>query len=110
MKEFPRKLIPLNRDKFNDYKFNRDLCKLRQKIVEYMYSGDRGGLDLKSSTNKNTMYDYNLTDERLVSVARQELHSLGWKTSLAYGNTTLFIYVSEDELPSQLSMSEDIEC
>ena len=109
MKEFPKKLIPGNREKFTEYKFNRELCKLRQKVVEYLYSGDKGGLDLKSSKDGNGLYDYSNIDERLIATVRNELEKLGWKTNLAYGNTTLFIYEKDDEIPHSLQQSEEID-
>jgi hypothetical protein len=107
MKTFPDKLRPCNKYKFVEYKFNRELCKLRQKIVDYMYSEDNGGFDLKSST-ENGLFSYNHIDEKLIETIRIELHDLGWKTKLAYGNTTLFIYSDEKDLPLMSDM-EPIE-
>lgn len=98
MKAFPDKLVPQNRRYFPEYKFNRDLCMLRQKIVEYLYSEEKGGFDLRSS-NSNGQYSYSHIDDRLIEEVRKELHIKGWKTKLAYGNTVLFIYENEEELP-----------
>lgn len=100
MKTFPDKLKPQNRIHFKEYRFNRELCKLRQKIVDYMYSEEKGGFDLKSSVDDNNQYSYSHIDDKLIEAARNELHILGWKTKLAYGNTTLFIYDDEKELPN----------
>lgn len=99
MKSFPDKLKPQNKSSFGEYKFNRDLCKLRQRIVDYLYSGDKTGFDLKLSQGDNNQYNYSHIDTRLVEVVTEELKSLGWKTKVAYGNTTLFIYTDNEELP-----------
>lgn len=107
MKSFPDKLRPENRDKFStEYKFSRDLCKLRQRIVDYMYSGDTKGFDLKYSTDSNGQYDYSTISKNLIDNVRKELHDLGWNTELAYGETTLFIFKERSELPLMSDMQE----
>ena len=98
MKSFPEKLKPQNKIYFKEYKFNRELCKLRQKIVDYIYSEEKGGFDLKSNTDNN-QYSYSHIDDKLIEAICNELNSLGWKTKLLYGDTTLFIYNDESELP-----------
>jgi len=107
MKTFPDKLTPANKNRFKEYKFNRELCKLRQKIVDYMYSGDTKGFDLKQ-TQENGMYNYSTIDNELVDAACKELESLGWNIKLAYGGTTLFIFDDKSELP-QISDMEEID-
>ena len=107
MKSFPSKLIPENRHLFDtEYKFNRELCKLREKIIDYMYSGDHKGFDLKSSTDSNGQYEYKTIDSKLVSSVCKELLELGWNTEIAYGETTLFIYKDRSELPIMSEMEE----
>ena len=108
MKQFPDKLKPQNKSHFAEYNFNRNLCKLRQRIVDYMYSEEKGGFDLKSSTDDNGQYTYAHIDDKLIQAICDELHTLGWKTKLCYGNTTLFIYEKEEELPN-ISDAEMIE-
>lgn len=106
MKSLPDKLIPRNKKLFSSYRFNRELCKLRQQVVDYMYSEEKGGFDLKSSRDSQGQYSYSSIDEKLVEAIRSELHILGWKTKLAYGNTTLFIYENERELPDMSDIEE----
>lgn len=93
MKSFPTKLVPQNKNKFSDYRFNRELCYLRKKIVEYMYSGDEKGFDLTTPIHNNTTdNDYKTINSLLIEKIRNELHSLGWETTLCYGDTLLYIY------------------
>lgn len=99
MKTLPDKLIPENKQKFDEYRFNRELCKLRQKIVDYMYSGDTRGFDLKTLHENDSLYTYSHIDIKLVKQICKELNEKGWKTKIAFGNTTLFIYEREEELP-----------
>ena len=108
MKKFPDKLKPSNRKNFKEYLFNRELCKLRQKITDHIYIEElllqddkdkkRGGFDLKSNKDDNGNYCYQHIDMKLVVAIRKELNNLGWNTKLAYGNTTLFIYEHSDEI------------
>ena len=75
MKIFPDKIKPQNRNKFIEYKFNRELCKLRQSIVEYLYTEEEnkikkenyklGGFDLKE-VNTNSLYNCKHIDIKLV--------------------------------------------
>lgn len=90
MKGFPSRLIPTNRDKFPQYRFNRELCKLRAKVVDYMYSGDTGGMDLELQPDIKS---------ELLEKITTELHILGWKTLLEFGDSTLFIYTDDNDLP-----------
>lgn len=109
MKSFPDKLRPENRENFmTEYRFNRDLSKLRQRIVDYMYSGDNKGFDLKSSTDSNGQYEYSTINNDLINAVCKELQNLGWNTYLAYGETTLFIFKHRSELPLMSDM-EDID-
>lgn len=107
MKTFPDKLRPENRSKFASYKFNRDLCKLRARVYEYVVSGDTKGFDLREDSENKSMYSSEHIDDELVNTICEELENdLGWKTKLAYGKTVLFIYDKEDELPSIPDMEE----
>lgn len=111
MKQFPDKLCPKNKHLFNEYKFNRDLCKLRQRITEYLYleygtnnTGKKGGFDLKSVTDEKGQYSYEHIDDVLIDTIIFELNILGWKTKLAYGRTTLFVYENDEDIPDTSSM------
>lgn len=107
MKSFPDKLRPENRELFStEYRFSRDLCKLRQRIVDYLYSGDNKGFDLKSTVDSDGQYQYTTIQKDLVDVVCKELHDLGWNTEFAYGFTTLFIFKERSELPRMSDMEE----
>lgn len=107
MKTFPDKLRPENRDRFvTEYRFNRELCKMRQRIVDYLYSGDNKGFDLKSSTDSNGLYEYSTINPEVVDAVCKELQTLGWNTEFAYGETTLFIFKERSELPLMSDMEE----
>lgn len=107
MKSFPDKLRPENRKQFKEFEFNRELCKLRAKVYEYIISMDMKGFDLKESQTSNREYSYSSIDKSLVDGICAELEELGWKTKIAYGNTVLFIYNKESELP-KMSDAEEI--
>ncbi len=111
MKEFPTKLVINNIDKFKEYKFNRECCKLRQNIIDYIYTFEtnkkQGGFDLK---NNNEGYISNkIIDINIIKRICKELEDLGWKTKMAYGNTTLFIYKNEDDIPTNINEMEIID-
>lgn len=108
MKTFPSKLIPSNKHLFPKYKFNREVCKLRQKVVDYLYSGEKGGLDLKVSSDSN--YNFKNINKEVVNQVIKELEDLGWKTKLVYADTTLLIYEDEKELDETHKNGEEIDC
>ncbi len=110
MKSFPDKLRPENREHFLEYKFNRDLCKFRAIVYEYIISevvSQPGGLDLKTKQDMHGEYTYGHVEESIVDTICEELQNLGWKTKKAYGNSVLFIYKHEKELP-RMSDTEEI--
>lgn len=108
MKEFSDKLRPENRKQFSEFRNNRELCKLRQRIVDYLYSENTNGFDLKTN-HGSEQYDYTTTNKNLIDIIQKELQTLGWNTILAYGGTTLFIYKEKSELPLMSDMDE-IDC
>lgn len=104
MKSFPTKLVPQNKNKFSEYRFNRELCYLRRKIVEYMYSGDEKGFDLTTPLHNRMNNEYTI-NPLLIEKIRNELHSLGWETTLCYGNTVLYIYDKKNPPPELYNCS-----
>jgi hypothetical protein len=104
MKEFPHQLRPENINHFSEYKEKRILGYLRTYIVEEMWKTPTNQNDEKSNISKS--WEINLTnmnlggfnigwkiDKRLVDIVAGELNELGWKTSMGYGDTMLFITV-----------------
>lgn len=99
MKEFPELLNVKNKDRFQEFHYNRTLLYLRKDIYEHMLK----------SINENNFYDLdkfnklhlnNMDDlQKMVQDIMSELKYLGWKSKLSFGNTALFIY-STDNPPS----------
>ena len=115
MKTFPAKMIPDNIEKFGQFCENRQLCYLRENILNYIYEKlpaeliqvaltgierrELKGFDL---TVNSTGDEYNLKtiNMNLVNKIRDELHALNWKTKVGYGNTVLFIYDKDSNAPN----------
>ena len=92
MKEFPLKLNPKNCHLFPQMKFNIALENWRIKTFNYILNDQKNGLELYEDNNNN------LIDNRIIDCIRFELKNLGWKTSLAYNGTVLFIYEKDIEI------------
>jgi hypothetical protein len=87
MKDFPQKLTPENLPNFLKYKTNRDICKLKQKIYEFMLTPD-------FINNKNRGFEL-LEFAKLKDVIDSvviSLKNLGWEAEVALFGTYLFIY------------------
>ncbi len=89
MKFFDNNLSPDNKNSFTDFVKEYNLSKFRKYVYKYIITQDKGGLDL---INKSFIND------ELIEIIREELKNLGWKTVIAYGETTLFIYQNDDEI------------
>lgn len=101
MKDFPTKLIPSNLPSFKEYRQKRNICKLKQKIYEFMLSDD-------FINNKNRGFEImnlGFTSYEIESVIIC-LKNLGWEAELGLHNTFLFIYPS-NEKPKILQHSFD---
>ena len=102
MKEFPKKLIPKNRHLFSQMNFNDLLEKWRLKVYNYIIKNEKNGFDLCDENNIPI-------DKRIIECLVFELSNLGWKTSLAYNGTLLFIYEHESEIEKyKHSLSDEI--
>jgi len=101
MKEFPLKLTPKNRHLFAQMKFNILLEHWRNKTLNYILNNQKNGLDLCDDNNQTL-------DKRIIDCLRFELKNLGWKTTLAYNGTIMFIYDNENEIEEyKHSLCED---
>ncbi len=99
MKSFPVGLVPQNLKKFrSSYYRNRQKCRLRALIYEYMISS----VDLSSGFDLTNYPDLFITEELVT-----ELTALGWQTRLCYGNTCLFIW--SEEHPIRLPEGTEFE-
>jgi hypothetical protein len=111
MKHFPKEFAPKNRNTFPEHYTNRCLAYLRKTIFDLVlnrsYTTDQSAEQLAEA--EDVFVDLDLfksemicnTDivQQIVSVIREELKSLGWKTQMSYGGTGLFIF-SEETPPS----------
>jgi len=87
MKDFPQKLKPENLSNFLKYKTNRDICKLKQKIYEFMLTPD-------FINNKNRgfeLLDYTKLND-VINPVVESLKQLGWEVEIALHGTYMFIY------------------
>ena len=93
MKEFPNNLNVKNRDNFTEIQKNRLKCYLRRDIYEHILSHTEEDYFFLDNFNKriNNMEQV----KQLVREIIPELEELGWKCKLAYGETGLFIYSTE---------------
>ena len=92
MKEFPLYFNATNYDNFKDYFFNRNLCYLRRNIYEHVIKGDINEAFDISEFNEKFVNNIDSTIE-LVNKICSELNKNGFKCALAYGNTSLYVYV-----------------
>jgi len=103
MKKFPSKLSPSNIELFQDYYVYRQTCYLRKEIYEWMLSpsffkdGERC-FDLQ-------MKGYG---DDIINVLCQELNDMGWKTRLAFNNSSLYVYREGEDPCKFVGMFEEI--
>lgn len=96
MKTFPSVLHVKNRASFDYLNQQRTLAYMRKHIYEHMISHSEDVMfDL---TNHKRDYSGDDWDKSIVETLRSELHALGWKTQLSFGDTALFVY-STDKPP-----------
>lgn len=103
MNKFPTYLKPENQQKFKQYAQTVQVQELRKAIYLYMLTGDKKGFDLRlhGESDIRTAFstDVKTIDNNVLDKVREELHSKNWQTMLAYGNTTLYIFVNDDDKP-----------
>jgi hypothetical protein len=102
MKDFPSKLTPQNITNFLKYKQNRDVCRLKQKIYEFMLTSD-------FVNNKNRgfeLQEFGRMPDVLNSVI-ESLKTLGWETEIALHGTFLFIYPPGEKPKMLKNLFED---
>ena len=96
MLEFPKRLNINNKSEFKTYFYDRFLCYLRKDIYEHMLIEDENSyFELDNWCRKYLKNDDEMMT-KMVEKLRNELHQMGWKTAISFGNTALFIYSSEE--------------
>jgi hypothetical protein len=109
MREFPSKFISVNLEHFNQYKYDRDICYLREGIYEHFLNEK---VEVKGEDNKpyETPYDIQSFVKqrnplRLVDMIKgvtAELEKLGWKIVIGYNNSALWMYPKTGKPPKSL--------
>jgi hypothetical protein len=101
MNKFPNEINVNNKNNFKEYNYNRIIKLLRNDIYEHLLSKkeETDFFDVEKFCKKNNYNDEEDSDSviKMVKQIREELHKLGWKTELSYGDTGLFIYSTEEK-------------
>ena len=106
MKSFPLYLTPANIDKLPIYKRNREICYLRRHTYETMLSGEfkipeNCGVNIQNVPTGDSMGITFSPSKEAISIVCEELKSQGFSTTLAYGDTMIFIHTADTQ-PKQL--------
>ena len=108
MKDFPKKLIPQNIEKFEQYRINRDICKFKQILYEFMLSDD-----FISGKNRGFELSSSGLSKKVIPIAVpkiiESLKQLGWEAETAIHNTHLFIYPPNQKPKILNSMFDEFE-
>ena len=99
MREFPTKFIHSNLKLFQQYKFERDTCYLREAIYEH-YIGELPEVKENDLNNYETPFDLQkfITTRDpprigdMLKIITQELEKLGWSVEIGPHNYALWIY------------------
>ena len=98
MKKFPKHLTPDFLSKFSSFNNKRQSYYLRKFIYEWMLTPafETRCFDLQILPK----YSQEILDD-----VCKELNTLGWKTKLAFANSSLYVY-KEDENPCRWDFEE----
>lgn len=112
MREFPTKFNPINLSQFQQFKYERDICYLREAIYEH-YLNEK----LANNENKNDEYNpyetpfdlqkfiFARNPPRITEMVKAicvELEKLGWLTTVGHANSAIWIYPKSGPLPKSL--------
>lgn len=109
MREFPAKFIPGNLAQFQQYKYERDICYLREAIYEY-YLNEKPevkGDDFKPFDNPFDLQKFSAERNpprftEMVKTVCGELEKMGWKTTIGHNNSALWVYPATGKPPKTL--------
>ena len=101
MREFPSKFVSKNLSQFPQYKYDRDVCYLREAIYEHFLADDeKSKVSLPFETPFDLIsFERNRNPPRyadMVAKVSQELEVLGWKVTLGHKNSMLWMYPPEN--------------
>lgn len=94
MKQFPDYFRPSETKKLEECKYNRLLCYLRRDVFEHVLSHEETDYFSLDDFNTRRVQNMELTVD-LVNKVITELVERGWKCTLSFGGTGLFIYRQE---------------
>lgn len=99
MKEFPSRLNPKNKEKFPKYRYDRNLAYMRKDIFELvLMCKENNYFELDKFAKNNHLEKDEIA--RMCDTVIEELQNLGWKCKTSHGETSLFIYSTDDPPPS----------
>jgi hypothetical protein len=97
MKSFPQEINVKNLHNFAKINNDRIINIIRNEIYETLIKrkSENEYIDL-DKLSKDYCYNNMNTISKIITDISEELHQLGWKTKLSFGDTGLFIYSTED--------------
>lgn len=97
MDKFPDYLSVSSKHLFSSYMETRITSKLRNKIYEFILTGNEDDYFVLGNfyRSENIHNNTELT-ARITGTIISELTALGWTTKLAFGGTGLYIYSTEE--------------
>lgn len=99
MREFPLKFTHSNLKLFNQYKYERDMCYLREAIYEH-YICEKPEIkeeDLNNYENPFDLQKFIQTRDPprvndMLKIISQELEKLGWEVVIGFHNYALWVF------------------
>jgi hypothetical protein len=91
MKEFTERVNVKNKEFFNEYLYERNICYMRRDIYDLILRGDENDYFDLTKFNENRVNDIEITNKMIKTII-QELYRYGWNCKLCYGDTGLYIY------------------
>lgn len=97
MKSFPQEINVKNLHNFTKINNDRIINIIRNEIYETLIKrkSENEYIDL-DKLSKDYCYNNMNTISKIITDISEELHELGWKTKMSFGDTGLFIYSTED--------------
>jgi hypothetical protein len=99
MKEFPPKFTPKNLKSFKAFKYNRDICYLREAIYECYLNEeekkDPNGMDPFESPFDLDMFKKQRSPPQLdemIKIITKELDALGWDVKVGHNQSSMWVY------------------
>jgi len=97
MKSFPQEINVKNLHNFTKINNDRINNIIRNEIYETLIKrkSENEYIDLDKMSKDHCYNNINMVSKIITDIS-EELHELGWKTKLSFGDTGLFIYSTED--------------